>query len=94
MESRNKKNCKIHLQTLCFFVFYCNFALKYHAAAKYLIGGRKSFENGMAVVFGECSRECLSEPGNTGNCVRHIRGAIIFKQTRTSLRGHLDLLDS
>jgi hypothetical protein len=28
-----------------FFVFYCCCALKYHAAANFLIGGRESFEN-------------------------------------------------
>jgi hypothetical protein len=35
------------LQTLCFcFVFYCCCALKYHAAANFLIGGRERFTNG------------------------------------------------
>jgi hypothetical protein len=46
MESRNKKNDQIPPQTLCFFVFYCCCALKYHAAANFCIGGRESFENG------------------------------------------------
>ena len=46
-----------------FFVFYCCCALKYHAAANFLIGGRESLK--MVVVFGECGRECLSGPGNT-----------------------------
>ncbi len=63
-----------------FFVFYCYCALNYHAAANFWIGGRERFENGMLVVFGECGRECFSGPSNTGNCVRHIRGAIICKQ--------------
>jgi hypothetical protein len=45
MESRNKKR-QIPPQTLCFLVFYCCCALKYHAAANILICGRESFENG------------------------------------------------
>jgi len=38
-----------------FFVFYCCCALKYHAAAEFLIGGREPSK--IAVVFGECGRE-------------------------------------
>jgi hypothetical protein len=46
MESRNKKITKSLSQTLCFFVYYCCCALKYNAAANFLIDGRESFENG------------------------------------------------
>ncbi len=42
MVSRKNKNDKIPPQTLCFFVSYCCWALKYHAAAKFLIGGRET----------------------------------------------------
>jgi hypothetical protein len=52
MESRNKER-QNHSP---------NFALKYHASANFFIGGREISE--MAVVFGECGRECLSGPGN------------------------------
>ncbi len=40
--SRKNKNDKIPPQTLCFFVSYCCWALKYHAAANFLIGGRET----------------------------------------------------
>jgi hypothetical protein len=39
----NKKNYKIPRQH---YVFFCCCALKYHAAAKFFIGGSESFENG------------------------------------------------
>jgi hypothetical protein len=67
LESRNKKNYKIPPQILWFLFFYCFCALKYHAAANFLIGGPKVAVKAskMAVVLGECGRECLSRPGNT-----------------------------
>ncbi len=37
MGSRKKKKNKIPPQILCFFVFYCRCALKYHAAANFLV---------------------------------------------------------
>jgi hypothetical protein len=42
MERRNKKMTK----SLPKHYFYCCCALKYHAAANFLIGGQESFENG------------------------------------------------
>jgi hypothetical protein len=41
-----KKMTKSLPKHYVFLVFYCCCALKYHAAANFLIGGRESFENG------------------------------------------------
>jgi hypothetical protein len=47
MESRHKKMTKsLPKHYVLFFIFYCCCALKYPAAANFLIGGRESFENG------------------------------------------------
>jgi hypothetical protein len=84
MESRNKKMTKSLLKH-CFFGFLivviC-FALKYHAAENFLIGGRESFE--MAVVLGKCGRECLSGPSNTA--FSHAEKADIMSTTGYFLR--------
>ncbi len=67
MESRNNKISKSLHKYDVFLVFYCFCALKYHAAANFFIGGTKVAVKAskVAVVFGECGRECLSGPGNT-----------------------------
>jgi hypothetical protein len=66
MESGNKKVSKSlpKYNVFCFFIF-C--ALKYHAAPNFLIDGPQVAVKAskMAVVFGECVRECFSGPGNT-----------------------------
>jgi hypothetical protein len=41
---RNKKRQNPSSNIMFFFVFYCCCALKYQAAANFLIGGRESFE--------------------------------------------------
>ncbi len=46
MESKNIKMTKSLPKHYVFFVFYCCCALKYHAAANFLIGGRESLKNG------------------------------------------------
>ena len=46
------------------FLFFIVVVLwKYHAAANFLYVAVKASK--MALVFGECGRECLSRPGNT-----------------------------
>ena len=50
--------------SIMFFLFCCCCALKYHAAANCWSVAVKASK--MTVVFGECGRECLSAPGNTG----------------------------
>jgi hypothetical protein len=64
MESRNRKVTKSLSK---YNVFFCFCALKYHAAANFLIGAPKVAVKAskMPVVFGECGRECLSGPGNS-----------------------------
>jgi hypothetical protein len=49
-ESR-KKMTKSLPKHYAFQFFYCCCALKYHAAANFLTGGRESFENGRGLVF-------------------------------------------
>ncbi len=48
-----------------FVLIFC--ALKYHAAANFLIDGPQVTVKAskMAVVFGECGLECFTGPGNT-----------------------------
>jgi hypothetical protein len=45
----------------CFLLLLC---FEISGSSKFLIGGRESSK--MAVVYGECGRECLSGPCNTG----------------------------
>ncbi len=80
MESRNKKITKSLLKH--YFIVVIFWALKYHAAKNFLIGGRESFE--MAVVLGKCGRECLSGPCNTA--FSHAEKADIMSTTGCFLR--------
>jgi hypothetical protein len=64
MDSRNKKKLHNPSPNMMCFVFYCCCVLKIMQGQIFGYVAVKALK--MVRVFGECGRECLSGPGNTG----------------------------